>query len=62
LDCRDDLVGKMGNELSTLGWKLRIRIAAWRSMGGRGDSIERDVGEECVRSCELSELVKDRIQ
>jgi len=52
----------MGNELSTLGWKLRIRIAAWRSMGGPGDSIERDVGEECVRSCELSELVKDRIQ
>jgi len=48
LDCHDELAGKTGNELSILGWKLRTRIAAWRSKGGREVNIERDVGRICA--------------
>jgi len=43
-----NLAGKTGNERSILGWKLRTRIAAWRSKGGREDNIEWDAGRMCA--------------
>ena len=56
MDCHDDLVGKTGNEHSIFGWKLRTRIAAWRSKGGRENNIEGDVGRMCAAANCLNQL------